>query len=161
MQQQTNEPDDEIEKTKCKQCLMHHDKRVENRRNTVLYQTGRIKDSDIDVSDCICDWIYDGGCLECKKYECCCLKQVFISQREREDLHQRQAHLPRGSGSEEKGAHMQKKGALDERTLPRMTVGELKRHCKMNGIKRYSRLRKRELIRAIMTMRIHARTETL
>ena len=37
-------------------------------------------------------------------------------------------------------------------TLPRMTVGELKRHCKMNGIKRYSRLRRHELIQALLKL---------
>ena len=36
--------------------------------------------------------------------------------------------------------------------LREMTVGELKRHCKMNGIKRYSKLRRRELIQALLKL---------
>ena len=36
--------------------------------------------------------------------------------------------------------------------LREMTVGELKRHCKMNGIKRYSKLRRRELIKALLKL---------
>ena len=56
----------------------------------------------------------------------------------------------RGYGHHHVGVNKHGVCNLQACDLPHMTVVELKRNCRLNGIKRYSRLRRRELIQALL-----------